>query len=271
MNEQLPTPIDEVAPALTPEPAPPVALPVTAFDKLAGALSACTKEIGDHPVIKRGKNQFHGYKYPRIEDVMEVVSDAMAKFGLVLQQGETGKGFLDKGSVVFVQYEFYFMHESGQCSPRVVNVTGQSRTRDSKAGYDDKSIIKCHTQARKAFLMSTFQIKTADEGSERPRKDKDRPDIQQPKNEMQDALKAGAIIKPEQPVAIPRGDGQWQDWTRAWLMMVNGAPDIATCEAWLAANGDTLNQLEDELLTHYQFIMREYNKRIRKLAPSEKP
>jgi len=66
-------------------------------------------------VIKRGKNAFHGYKYPRIEDVMEVVSDAMSKYGLVLQQGEISRGFLDKGSVVFVQYEFYFMHESGEC------------------------------------------------------------------------------------------------------------------------------------------------------------
>jgi len=202
---------------------------------------------------------------------MDVVNDAMSHHGLVLQQGEIAQGFLDKGSVVFVTYEFYFMHESGQCSPRPVKSTGQSKTRDSKGGYDDKSIIKCHTQARKAFLMSTFQIKTADEGSERPRKETPRPDIQQPKNEMPDAVKAGAIIKPDNPVAIPRGDGQWQDWTRSWLMMINGAPDAATCEAWLAANGDTLNKLEDELLQHYQFIMREYNKRLRKLLPSEQP
>lgn len=97
------------------------------------------------------------------------------------------------------------------------------------------------------------------------------PDIQQPKNEMPDAVKAGAIIKPDSPVAIPRGDGQWQDWTRSWLMMINGAPDAATCELWLAANGDTLNKLEDELLQHYQFVMREYNKRLRKLLPSEQP
>ena len=179
MNEQLPTLVDE-APPVEATAAAEVPLPVTPFDKLAGALSACTKEIGENPVIKRGKNAFHGYKYPRIEDVMDVVNDAMSHHGLVLQQGEIAQGFLDKGSVVFVTYEFYFMHESGQCSPRPVKSTGQSKPRDSKGGYDDKSIIKCHTQARKAFLMSTFQIKTADEGSERPRKEQPRPEIQQP-------------------------------------------------------------------------------------------
>jgi len=74
MNEQLPTLVDEAPPVETTAPAE-VPLPVTPFDKLAGALSACTKEIGENPVIKRGKNQFHGYKYPRIEDVMDVVVD----------------------------------------------------------------------------------------------------------------------------------------------------------------------------------------------------
>lgn len=241
------------------------ALPVTGFDKLAAALAACTKEIGEHPVIKRGKNAFHGYKYPRIEDVMEVVSDAMSKTGLVLQQGEIAQGFLDKGGVVFVTYEFYFMHESGQCSPRPVKATGQSRTRDSKGGYDDKSILKCHTQARKAFLMSTFQIKTADEGDERPRRSQPQPKTPQPPDVPE------TIYKPEQPVAIQRGDGQWQDWTRVWLAMVNAAPSIDVVEQWLEANRPTLNLLRDEMETHHQFVVREYNKRLRKLSPSEQP
>lgn len=260
----LPVSVDERPPPQehVPEPALP-ALPTTPFDKLAHAMAACSKEIGENPVVKRGKNAFHGYKYPRIEDVMDVVNDAMSNHGLVLLQSEIAQGFLDKGGVVFVSYEFYFMHESGQCWARPVKGTGQSRTRDSKGGYDDKSILKCHTQARKAFLMSTFQIKTADEGSERPRKAQPQPQIQQPPDVPE------PIYKPEQPVAIRRGDGQWQDWTRIWLAMVNAAPDIATCEMWLAANGDTLNQLQDEVLPHYQFVMREYNKRLRKLMPED--
>jgi len=115
--------------------------------------------------------------------------------------------------------------------------------------------------------MSTFQIKTADEGSERPRKQQSQPEIQQPPGEHA-AVKAGALLQVDDAVLIPRGDGQWQEWTRIFLTMIQGAPNIAVCESWLAANGDILNQLEDELLAHYQFVMREYNKRLRKLTPS---
>jgi hypothetical protein len=113
--------------------------------------------------------------------------------------------------------------------------------------------------------MSTFQIKTADEGSERPRRSQPQPqpEIQQPPDVPE------RVYKPDQPVAIERGDGEWQDWSRTWLAMINATPDIVTCEQWLAANGSALNQLEDNLLPHYQFVMREYNKRLRKLMPDD--
>jgi hypothetical protein len=40
--------------------------------------------------------------------------------------------------------------------------TGMSRCRDSKGGFDDKSMNKCHTAARKYFLLALFQIPTGD-------------------------------------------------------------------------------------------------------------
>ena len=41
--------------------------------------------------------------------------------------------------------------------------TGVSTCRNSKGGWDDKSLNKCHTAARKYFLLSLFQIPTGEE------------------------------------------------------------------------------------------------------------
>jgi len=266
MNDQLPTTVDEerrldvAAPASTARP-----LPVTEFDKLADAIAAVMREI--EPVEKGGKNTFQNYKFARMQDVLQELTPLMSKHGIVIMQSEVERGFMDKGGSIYATYDFTVMHKSGQVWPERQRQTGVSRTRDSKGGFDDKSLNKCHTAARKYFLMSLFQIPTSDDVDHQPRKTQhDQPRIEQPP-----APKAGEIVRPENPVALPRGGGEWQDWTRAWLMMINGAPTIEIAEQWLALNKDTLDRLRSELETHHQFVVREYNKRLRKLSPSEAP
>ena len=52
---------------------------------------------------------------------------------------------------------------SGETWPQPLRQTGVSTCRNSKGGWDDKSLNKCHTAARKYFLLSLFQIPTGEE------------------------------------------------------------------------------------------------------------
>jgi hypothetical protein len=54
-------------------------------------------------------------------------------------------------------------HASGETWPHVIKQTGVSTCRNTKGGWDDKSLNKCHTAARKYFLLALFQIPTGDE------------------------------------------------------------------------------------------------------------
>jgi hypothetical protein len=52
---------------------------------------------------------------------------------------------------------------SGETWPQPLRQTGVSTCRNSKGGWDDKSLNKCHTAARKYFLLALFQIPTGEE------------------------------------------------------------------------------------------------------------
>jgi hypothetical protein len=136
-------------------------LPTTKVDKIAGAIAAVMAEVG--VVSKRGVNQFHRYKYVQMQDVLQEITPLLAKHGLMIVQTEVGRAMFDEDRAVSVQYEFAIAHSSGQVWPERIKQTGLSRCRDSKGGFDDKALNKCHTAARKYFLMSLFQVPTGDE------------------------------------------------------------------------------------------------------------
>jgi hypothetical protein len=98
-----------------------------------------------------------------MEDVLRRLTPLLGKHGIAIFQDETSRSMFDGDSVIAVTYEFIVAHESGETWPDRLRQTGVSRCRDGKGGWDDKAINKCHTAARKYFLLSLFQIPTGDE------------------------------------------------------------------------------------------------------------
>src|SRR5258706_8707761 len=147
---------------------PSVAAPAAT---LVSAIAAVMAEV--HTVAKRGENTFHKYRYAKIEDILQEVTTLLGRHGLVIFQSETGRAMFDDDNVIAVEYAFTVAHASGETWPHALRQTGVSTCRNSKGGWDDKSLNKCHTAARKYFLLSLFQIPTgeeddADQGDRRP-------------------------------------------------------------------------------------------------------
>jgi hypothetical protein len=259
--------MNEIAPlADTPPTAPVTAppertpLPQTMLDRIGKAMADAIREIGQNPVEKKGENTFHHYRYARIEEIMGAVNAALSKHGIIVFQSECERGFLDKGAVVYVTYEFTIWHSSGQVWPKVERSTGQSRTRDSKGGYDDKSILKCHTQARKAFLMSTFQIPTIEEGTRRPAASKDTP-MQEPTQVLG--------VDPTKPAELVNA-GNWSIWGQQFTAITNSpSMTIDLFEEWVTANAKLIDQMKVEKPKFYNRILDLIQQRRLELMPAE--
>ena len=93
-----------------------------------------------------------------MQDILTGLTPLMSKHGMVIMQTEVERGFMDNGNAIFATYDFTIMHKSGEVWPFPQRQTGVSNTRTSKGTFDDKGLNKCHTSARKYFLLSLFQI-----------------------------------------------------------------------------------------------------------------
>jgi ERF superfamily len=140
-----------------------VSLPAAASTPatLVGAIAAVMNEV--HIVAKRGVNEFHRYRYAKMEDILKEITPLLGKHGLVIFQSETGRAMFDEDNVIAIEYAFTVAHVSGETWPQPLRHTGVSTCRNSKGGWDDKSLNKCHTAARKYFLLALFQIPTGEE------------------------------------------------------------------------------------------------------------
>src|SRR5712671_2275904 len=128
---------------------------------LVGAVAAVMTEV--HTVAKRGENEFHGYRYATMGDILKEITPLLGRHGIVIFQSETGRAMFDDDNVIAVEYSFTVAHASGETWPHAIKQTGVSTCRNSKGGWDDKSLNKCHTAARKYFLLALFQIPTGEE------------------------------------------------------------------------------------------------------------
>src|SRR6266853_1601488 len=137
---------------------PPVAAPAAT---LVSAIAAVMNEV--HVVAKRAENEFHRYRYATMGDILKEITPLLGRHGIVIFQSETGRAMFDDDNVIAVEYAFTVAHASGETWPHVIKQTGVSTCRNSKGGWDDKSLNKCHTAARKYFLLALFQIPTDDE------------------------------------------------------------------------------------------------------------
>lgn len=113
-------------------------------------------------VDKSGENKFHNYKYARVEDLMAKVQPAMFDAGLVIVQSEVERQLIGEGALMVATYEFALAHKSGEVWDERIRHTGMAAARNSKGGFDDKALNKCHTAARKYFIIGLLQVPTGD-------------------------------------------------------------------------------------------------------------
>lgn len=223
---------------------PPAAFPVTPFGKLATAISEITSEVAENPIHKKGRNSFHNYSYATMQDILAGLTPQLAKHGIVILQTEVERGFMDEGRAIFATYDFTVIHKAGEVWPFPQRQTGVSNTRTSKGTFDDKGLNKCHTSARKYFLLSLFQIPTTDE-DDADRGDNDRGEYG-PKT-IKPAAKAEQTQKdptPQTPHEIPRPAGiKAVDWGRAYIEAIKGCESIEDVKAWAKANDQFLRDL----------------------------
>lgn len=146
---------------LTPTAQAPNALAPQPIGQLTKAIANVMKEVDI--VAKRGLNDFHKYRYATMGDILREVTPLLGRHGLAIFQSETSRSMFDNENVIAIQYEFTVAHESGETWPHPLKQTGVSTCRNSKGGWDDKSLNKAHTAARKYFLLSLFQIPTGEE------------------------------------------------------------------------------------------------------------
>ena len=126
--------------------------------KLTGAVASVMSEIGTIP--KTGYNKFHNYHYATLPDLLFVLTPLMGKHGIAVFQSEVEIKTIENRMAV--TYDFTVAHSSGETWPEKLRFTGMSIGRDSKGSWDDKAVNKCHSAARKYFLLALFQVPTGD-------------------------------------------------------------------------------------------------------------
>lgn len=129
------------------------------MSEIIKSISAIMGEVGS--VQKSGSNEFHRYKYATAADILHKLQPLMAKHGLVVFQTEKERTLSDDG-VLSVTYDFTLAHKSGEVWPTPITRTGMSSARNTKGGFDDKCLNKCHTSAHKYFHLTLFEIPTGD-------------------------------------------------------------------------------------------------------------
>jgi predicted DNA-binding protein YlxM (UPF0122 family) len=203
------------------------------------AISNIMAEVGS--VAKAGKNTFHNYSYTTAADILHKLQPLMAREGLIVFQTETARDMMMDESVLAVTYHFTLAHKDGETWPTPVVRTGMSSARNSKGGFDDKALNKCHTSAHKYFHLTLFEIPTGDYDDADAEEDKPRA---KPTSRMMtdktDAWEArkddrfapnGAARKSKQPEdwgkpAQAKKNGDWEVFQAA-LMRCQSAAEVA--------------------------------------------
>jgi hypothetical protein len=181
------------------------------------------------PVEKAGWNDFHKYEYARMQDLSTALTPLMGKHGIVVFQNELSRDMFDDGRAMAVRYQFTIVHKSGEIWPERPVITGVSMCRTSNGKYDDKAFNKCHTSARKYFLISLFQIPTEDHDDA----DSDGGSGNRPRP----ARRAPSPDGKHGPQLIPINHGELPAaWGERFIKAIGTATKVEEVNAWYDAN-----------------------------------
>jgi hypothetical protein len=205
-------------------------LPVTPFANLAGAIASVMAEI--KPVEKEGWNDFHKYNYAKMQDLSRELTPLMGKHGVVIFQTEEGREMFDEGRAVAVRYRFTIVHKSGEIWPERPIQTGLSMCRTSQGKFDDKTLNKCHTSARKYFLLSLFQIPTSDDDDDADGGEHDKPT--RPQGRRRQVPAPNGKLSPHL-VAINDGETP-EEWQKRFVPFIQKAESESEIDRWYELN-----------------------------------
>jgi hypothetical protein len=243
---------------------------------LAKAIAGVMKNVGT--IKKGGHNDYFNYDYARMEDLLQVVTPLMGQNGLAVVQNEVEIKQVENR--VAVTYEFTLMHESGQVFPEKPRFTGVSLARDRKGNWDDKAINKCHTAARKYFLLSLFQVPAGDFDDADEPPDANQRRVPGPAREQKSApaeQKPAAQPKTEpkaeetKPHKIVLGPGHGPDqWAGAYIRAIGKAQSEEEIKEWDDHNDPILQMLSDRYSAIYDQIAAAVERRLTDVgAPSK--
>jgi len=248
-----------------------VELMTRAPEKLTAALAAIMAEVG--VVQKTGFNEFHRYRYAAMQDVLGTLTPLLARHGVIVMQTEHGKTMFDQDRVIAIEYEFTIAHSSGEVWPDRPRQTGMSGCRNRNGTFDDKCLNKCHTAARKYFLMALFQIATGDDADKGDndgaggRKPQAKPDAM--KEDYSSHTAYHDAVPPHDPetgeiIERPEGaDVRWMppheietkrdgknrkfiDWTQDYISGITYVRDMTELVEWQTNNAGALNFLSND-------------------------
>jgi hypothetical protein len=229
---------------------------------IAGVMSECGT------ITKSGYNKFHNYHYATLQDLLFAITPLMGKHGVVVIQNEVERSLAENR--IMVTYEFSIFHTSNEVWPERPRFTGMSIGRNSKGEYDDKAINKCHSAARKYFLLSLFQVPSgdfddADAGPAQPAAK-----TQQPILGERPSTVPGPTRKPMEggpyKIVLAQGSGADQ-WAKAYIDAIKKAETEEELVQWDALNGPTLQRLSENFQEVYKQIDETYFNCLLEVAP----
>ena len=239
--------------------------------KIAGAIAGVMSEIGTIP--KTGYNKFHNYHYATLPDLLFVITPLMGKHGLAVFQTEIEIKTVENR--IAVTYEFTVAHTSNETMQNL-RQTGMCIARNSKGDYDDKALNKCHSQARKYFLLALFQVPTGDfeDGDAGPVETKEKHTVPGP-----DARPQKPAYQPPPPLTVEERDGKLPhkltlgagagaaSWTETYINALKTANTPEELAQWDELNVNVLNKLQTEYEDLYAHIDGAMTQRMLQIAP----
>jgi hypothetical protein len=213
-----------------------------------------------------------------MEDLLVVLTPLMGQNGLAVIQNEVLKEVLE-GNRLAVTYEFSIFHKSGEYWPERPRFTGMSIGRDSKGNWDDKAINKCHTSARKYFLLALFQVPSgdfedadADANQRTQQQPVPGPKSQEPVPAPPEDKPAPEPIDPSKPHKIVLGQGAGaEQWANGYIQAIGKAKTKEELKAWDVFNETALQALYDKYPTLYEKLLAAAERRVDELDRSPMP
>jgi ERF superfamily len=215
--------------------------------KTAKAIAAVMGEIGT--IAKGGRNDFHGYNYARMEDLLHQLTPLLGKHGIMITQNLINYSMVE--TRVLGEYEFVVYVED-EVSPPVRQV-GMCQGRDRKGGIDDKALNKTHTAARKYFLLGLFQVPAGDfDDGDADRTTQD---------------KAAPVPGPAQAARAETTEERADRWATAFIDKIGKATSKEGLAKLEAANEPTLQTMYDRHRKVFDRIRAAVERRLNDLAP----